>query len=136
MTSVICERPLTHHCCCGQGSRSTHAPFLATLPAATLSPLLWSEEQLSLITGSPVKAEARTRRAALEKEWAGVAESVAADPSLYPPGGERSLVTGECMCRPVHCWRRAGQVLPGVTRATLAFCVMSFSECSVCRDCA
>ena len=80
-----------------QGSRSRRAPFLATLPAATLSPLLWSDEQLSLIKGSPVQAEARTRRAALEAEWAAIAESVAADLSLYPPGNERSRVVNGAM---------------------------------------
>ena len=69
-----------------QGPRSAYAQFLATLPAATLSPLLWSEEQLAWIRGSPVHAEARARRAALEAEWAGIAETAAADPSLYPPG--------------------------------------------------
>ena len=69
-----------------QGALSAHAPFLGTLPAATLSPLLWSEEQLAWLRGSPVAAEARSRRAALESEWAGIANAVAADPSLYPAG--------------------------------------------------
>ena len=117
--SVLCLMALIHHCCCIQGSRSTHAPFLATLPTATLSPLLWTEEQLGLIRGSPVMAEARTRRAALEAEWTGIAESVAADPSLYPPGADAHTAP------PANGHERCSHLTPMrcvTARATLVHC--------------
>lgn len=38
-----------------QGAASEWAPFLATLPAATLTPILWpDEERQQLLRGSPV----------------------------------------------------------------------------------
>ena len=105
-----------------QGPRSAHAPFLATLPAATLSPLLWNEEQLGWIKGSPVVAEARARRAALEAEWAGIAETVAADPSLYPPGDDPKTWPEACCAE-----RRIALVVPCVRHHPFC-CSTDFSD--------
>lgn len=69
-----------------QGARSFWAPFLAALPERTLSPILWSDEELEALKGSPVAAEAAARRSALQSEWAALGERVAAEPSLYPAG--------------------------------------------------
>lgn len=74
-----------------QGPRSFWAPFLAVLPERTLSPILWSDQELEALRGSPVAAEAAARRAALQQEWAALSEKVAADPSLYPAGASAIL---------------------------------------------
>lgn len=53
--------------------------FLATLPAATLTPILWpDEERAQLLRGSPVLTEARAREAALRQEWQELAAAMAA----------------------------------------------------------
>lgn len=47
-----CNPCLPH---CRQGAASEWAPFLATLPRATLTPILWpDEERQQLLRGSPV----------------------------------------------------------------------------------
>ena len=76
-----------------QGARSTWSPFLQALPERTLSPILWSDEELDQLMGSPVVGEARDRRAALQSEWATLNEKIAADISQYPPGACTSLAT-------------------------------------------
>lgn len=71
-----------------QGAASEWAPFLATLPQATLTPILWEdEERAALLRGSPVLAEARSREAALRQEWQEIAAAAAAagSPADYPP---------------------------------------------------
>ncbi|PRW58899.1 rubisco small subunit N-methyltransferase [Chlorella sorokiniana] len=70
-----------------KGAASEWAPFLATLPRATLSPILWpDEERQQLLRGSPVLQEARTREQALRQEWQQIAEAMAAAGSsaAYP----------------------------------------------------
>ncbi|GFR43931.1 hypothetical protein Agub_g5069, partial [Astrephomene gubernaculifera] len=68
------------------GADSQHAGLLATLPSATLSPLLWSEAELSaLLAGSPVLAEARTRREALRQQWGELAALMREQPERFPP---------------------------------------------------
>jgi len=71
------------------GAASEHAPLVASLPAATLSPLLWSEAELdTLLRGSPVAAEARSRVAALRAEWEAVEAAAAAHPGALPDGAD------------------------------------------------
>ncbi|KAL4859859.1 Nucleolar GTP-binding protein 1 [Chlorella vulgaris] len=56
-----------------QGGGSEWHALLQTLPQATLSPILWSdEEREQLLRGSPVQEEARTRQQALRQEWTDV----------------------------------------------------------------
>lgn len=72
---------------CAQGEGSEWAPFLASLPARTLTPVLWPDAlRGELLRGSPVLAEARQRQAALEREWGAIAEVAAADPGRFSPG--------------------------------------------------
>jgi histone-lysine N-methyltransferase SETD3 len=70
------------------GAASEWAPLLATLPAASDSPVLWPDEQRAvLLRGSPTLGESRAREAALREEWAAVAAAIAAspDPAAFPP---------------------------------------------------
>lgn len=71
-----------------QGPASEWAPFLATLPRRTLTPVLWPDGlRAELLRGSPVLAEARQRQKALEREWGSIAEGIAAaEPGRYSPG--------------------------------------------------
>ncbi|KAL4445791.1 hypothetical protein ABPG77_008990 [Micractinium sp. CCAP 211/92] len=63
----------------GKGGASMWSAFLATLPAATLTPILWpDEERAQLLRGSPVLTEARAREAALRQEWQELAAAMAA----------------------------------------------------------
>lgn len=80
---------------CLQGAASQWAPLLRTLPAQTLSPLLWSDAELAeLLGGSPVLAEARARQAALRQEWAEIQTVMEADEGAYPAGGAKGLGLG------------------------------------------
>lgn len=79
------------------GSASPWTPLLATLPAATATPILWDDAlRAELLRGSPVLPEARSREAALKAEWAAITEVVTAqaDASLYPASvfSERSFM--------------------------------------------
>lgn len=57
-----------------QGSSSSWAPLLDTLPEATPTPILWDDTQRSsLLKGSTVLQEARSRQTALQEEWAAIA---------------------------------------------------------------
>ncbi|GLC74385.1 hypothetical protein PLESTF_001507400 [Pleodorina starrii] len=68
------------------GAASQYAGLLATLPEATLSPLLWEDSELrELLEGSPMLAEARTRREALRQQWAALEPKLRADPGRFPP---------------------------------------------------
>jgi hypothetical protein len=70
-----------------QGERSEWAPFMASLPARTLTPVLWPDAlRGELLRGSPVLAEARQRQAALAREWGAIADAAAADPGRFSPG--------------------------------------------------
>ncbi|KAG2498938.1 hypothetical protein HYH03_003128 [Edaphochlamys debaryana] len=69
-----------------RGAASQHAALLGTLPESTLTPLLWSDKELDeLLTGSPVGAEARVRREALQKQWADLEPKLRADTAKFPP---------------------------------------------------
>lgn len=53
-----------------KNKESQWAPFLATLPEYTSTPVLWSkEERAELLRGSPVLKEADYREVALRQEW-------------------------------------------------------------------
>jgi len=69
-----------------KGSSSTYSKFLSTLPTATLSPILWEEDEIrSLLQGSPVMQEALDRRAALIQQWQALNDAhFSKDPAKYP----------------------------------------------------
>lgn len=77
-----------HHFGGMQGAASAWSAFLATLPAATLTPILWpDEERAQLLRGSPVLEEARAREAALQQEWQELAAAISSAPdstAAYP----------------------------------------------------
>ncbi|KAI8470254.1 MAG: rubisco small subunit N-methyltransferase [Monoraphidium minutum] len=67
------------------GGGGAYAPLLAALPESTDSPILWDDkERDELLRGSPVLEEARARRAALQQQWAQLAEQwAAAEPATF-----------------------------------------------------
>ncbi|KXZ52752.1 hypothetical protein GPECTOR_8g143 [Gonium pectorale] len=77
-----------------KGAASQHADLLSTLPEATLSPLLWEENELKeLLSGSPALEEAQTRRAALRQQWQLLEPKLQAEAARYPPAvfGEQAF---------------------------------------------
>lgn len=61
-------------------------PLLKTLPLYSNSPLLWTEEELTLLRGSPVLQRAQDRRVALLQEWKSIKERIESMPSSsFPP---------------------------------------------------
>jgi len=69
------------------GAASTSSAFLATLPAATFTPLLWEESEITqLLAGSPIQKEASSRRAAIIQQWQDLQDRVfSQDPAKFPP---------------------------------------------------
>lgn len=69
-----------------KGQSSKWNGFIASLPDTVLTPILWSEEDVTeLLAGSPVQAEARQRAAALKQQWAVLAESKFSDKTRFSP---------------------------------------------------
>mmetsp|Transcript_15687 Transcript_15687/g.49275 ORF Transcript_15687/g.49275 Transcript_15687/m.49275 type:complete len:523 (-) Transcript_15687:134-1702(-) len=68
-----------------KGESSAWFPYLRSLPERTLSPITWAqEERSSLLKGSPVKAEADARVAALQEQWEAISPKLEADPAAFP----------------------------------------------------
>lgn len=68
------------------GAASPSHAFISTLPAATMTPLLWEDCELTeLLAGSPALPEAQSRKAALQQQWQDLQERVfSQDTTKFP----------------------------------------------------
>ncbi|CAD7695760.1 unnamed protein product [Ostreobium quekettii] len=64
---------------------SSWYPLLQTLPESTLSPLLWSENELKWLSESEVLQQTKSRVAALRQEWEALSEVISRNPKRFPP---------------------------------------------------
>eukprot|EP00210_Caulerpa_lentillifera_P001731 g1662.t1 len=70
-----------------KGELSIWFPFLKTLPERSMSPILWTDNELEkLMFGSPIIQEAKNRREALRNEWGVLAPIINSNPSIFSPG--------------------------------------------------
>ena len=73
--------------CRQQGAASPWAAYLATLPPANGSPLLWSEAEREELQGTAVLEEVEERRDGMRAAWATLFPTLSQlDPVAFPPG--------------------------------------------------
>jgi hypothetical protein len=107
-------------------SGSSWSALLAALPEQTMSPILWEDAQLQeLLQGSPVQAEARTRRQQLQQQWQVLYEKhFAADSSRFDPGAQarRYCVCTSCCVAAVSSPQQGSPEVAGASVTSRAAC--------------
>lgn len=69
-----------------QGPDSKYTALLATLPEATLSPILWTDADIGdRLRGSPSMQEAKNRKSAMVRQWEVLAAQHLTDGGRFPP---------------------------------------------------
>lgn len=77
--------------------------MLAALPRTTNNPMLWSAADRELLKGSPARASADERAAALQSEWEALEPLIKADPSAYPPSTWTLAAFGDALAVALRC---------------------------------
>lgn len=97
--------------------------MLAAMPRSAPNPMIWSPADRELLRGSPARAAAEDRAAALQAEWAALEPLLRADPSAFPPAAWSLPAFGDALAVALRCsvWLPAAGIfalLPLADRVT------------------